>query len=108
MVPDAVCKTSVIVKLHPEGITEDGAPNEPIIIDTKCNFQNVARTVYNGPNKTATEIGGTLYFNGDIAPEMDNIARGEVTVYGTEREIISASKARNVDGSVNYTKLEVK
>ena len=46
-------------------------------------------------------------FDGDIAPDMAVISGGTVEVFGEKRRIERGMKARNPDGSVNYTRLEV-
>ena len=49
-----------------------------------------------------------VLLNGDIAPELETLS-GTVTVAGsdTPRVIQSAARARNPDGTVNYTRLEL-
>ena len=57
--------------------------------------------------KKTVEITGTAMFDGDIAPDMAVISGGTVEVFGEKRRIERGMKARNPDGSVNYTRLEV-
>ena len=52
------------------------------------------------------EVSKTLFY-GDIAPDVPVISCGVATVFGVERTIISGEKARNPDGTVNYTRLEL-
>ena len=44
---------------------------------------------------------------GDIAPGISVISDGEVKVFEGKRNIYKVEKARNPDGTVNYTKLEL-
>ena len=52
-------------------------------------------------------IEGTILIPGDIAPGISSISSGEVEVLGIKRNIYKGEKARNPDGTVNYTKLEL-
>lgn len=57
--------------------------------------------------KRLVKISAQLYFIGDIAPDMPNISDGEAEVFGTVRKITNGMKARNPDGTVNYTRLDL-
>ena len=106
LVPDRVCKTPVSICIEAEGITEDGAPMAALKADLKCNYQDKAKTILTAEKKLI-EITGTALFNGDIAPDLPVISGGSITIFGEKRRIASGMKARNPDGTVNYTKLEV-
>ena len=106
LVPDRVCKTDCQVIIHGEGLTEDGAPIEKGPFAVKCNYQDKAKTIYTKEQKVV-KISGSAYFNGDIAPDIPVISGGRFTVFGVDREILQGTKARNPDGTVNYTLLEV-
>lgn len=106
LVPDAVCTTPIDVIIYREGITEDGSPIVSARVSTKCNYQDSAKRVY-GANKETSMTVGRCYINDDIAPDLAVISGGQVVVNGVKREIIQGTKARNLDGSVNYTLLEV-
>lgn len=107
LVPDAVCTTPIEITLYQEGITEDGAPLEAITINTLCNYQDTANRVYE-TNKESVSITGRCYINDDIAPSLAVIGGGEAIVNGVKRSIVKGTKARNLDGSVNYTLIELK
>jgi hypothetical protein len=53
------------------------------------------------------QLSGTALFPGDIAPELDTIGAGTVTVFGETRRIFRGTKARNPDGTVNYCRLDL-
>lgn len=88
-------------------------PNEfnecPVLLnrDFLCNYQDAAAVKYTA-DKHSLEITGTLYIDGDILPSAATISSGYVTIFGGKREIAKGSKARNLDGTVNYTRLDVK
>lgn len=46
-------------------------------------------------------------FPGDICPELPVISGGKVTIFGVKRGIFQANKARNPDGTVNFTELRL-
>lgn len=97
-------KTEVLVTLYDDEIGECG---ERIVIENKklkCNYQDKAKKVLT-KNKEELQINGTVYFDGDIAPELPTISSGMCEVFGKEFTIVEGKKARNLDGSVNYTEL---
>lgn len=131
LVPKKLCKTPIHVVIYGEGISEDGEPIKAYEDDLMCNYQDSAKTILTKEQKKV-EIAGTALFNGDIAEELSAISDGEVaisTVYklkpkqrlkprqgltpgaqkciGAKRKIVRGTKARNPDGTVNYTKLEL-
>lgn len=71
-----------------------------------CNYQDTAKRVLTKEQKLV-QISGTALFPGDIAPDVPAITGGTLTVFGVERRILQGMKARNPDGSVNYTRLDV-
>lgn len=106
LVSDKVCKTDITVKLYSNEISEDGEPSVVLEQELKCNWQSKSRRVLSAEKVEITII-GTAYFNGDIAPTLSEFAGGEVVIFGETRRIYQGTKARNPDGSVNYTMLEV-
>lgn len=106
LVPDAVCKVPVHVTVYAEGISEDGAPLTGLDADLMCNYQDSAKTVLTAEKKLV-QLSGTALFNGDIAPELASLSGGILTVNGISRRIFQGFKARNPDGTVNYTRLDV-
>ena len=106
LVPKKFCKTPIKVIIFQEGISEDGEPLKAIEIDTKCNYQDKAKAVLTAEQKLI-KIEGTVLIPGDIAPGISVISDGEVKVFEGKRNIYKGEKARNPDGTVNYTKLEL-
>lgn len=106
LVPNRWCKTPIYVVINQEGISEDGEPLKALEIDTLCNYQDEAKKVLT-EQQQLIEIEGTALFNGDIAPSLASISNGTVIVNGIKRRIYRGTKARNPDGTVNYTKLEL-
>lgn len=98
-------KTDISVTLYADEIGECGE-RVAVIEDKKlkCNYQDKARKVLT-KDKEELQITGTAYFDGDIAPELPTISCGMVVVFGIRFEVVEGQKARNIDGSVNYTEL---
>ena len=100
------CKTDIHVVLYGEGTTEDGEPVIALEDDFKCNYQDKAKRVLSA-EKVVIQLTAKAYFVGDIAPDLAVISGGLVTVFGEIRSIYQGSKARNPDGTVNFTELEI-
>lgn len=100
------CKVPIHVKISTEGISEDGEPLTGFEADLLCNYQDSAKTILT-TEKKLVQISGTALFPGDIAPNLPELAGGNVIVFGIERQIVNGMKARNPDGTVNYTRLDV-
>lgn len=75
--------------------------------DFLCNYQDAA-AVKHTADKRIPEVTGTVYIDGDVLPNAAVISSGHVIVFGETRIIVAGTKARNLDGSVNYTRLDVK
>jgi len=106
LVRSFVQSTAISVVIELEGIDEDGAPVEGVTYSGKCNYQDSAgRTVTK--DKQEIRISGSAYFDGDIAESLAAISGGTVTVNGEERAIVRGMKARNPDGTVNYTRIDL-
>lgn len=101
------CTTALQVHIESEETGEDGAPASIVNWSGTCNYQDKAKKVYTS-EKVLVEVTGTCLIPGDIAPDLDVISAGKVTIMGTNRDIAIGTKARNPDGSVNYTQLELK
>lgn len=106
LVPKRLCKTDIHVTMDSEELDVYGNPKTTLEADLKCNFQDRAKTILT-VEKKLVQITGTALFPGDIAPDFAVISGGTVTVFGAERRIEQGMKARNPDGTVNYTQLEV-
>lgn len=106
LVPKQLCKTDIDIVLYSEDIDENGSPIIVLKDKLKCNYQDKSKQILT-PQKQLITISGTALLPGDIAPELATISGGKVIVYGVERNIYQGTKARNPDGTVNYTKVEL-
>lgn len=106
LVPDFVCTTDIHVTIDSEEIGEEGQPIYLVDADLKCNYQDKGKRILTNEQKIV-QITGSALFNGDIAPDVPVITGGTVILFGTKRRIAVGEKARNIDGSVNYTRLEL-
>lgn len=107
LIPKSVCKTDVHIELSQEGVDKYGEPLAAIIIDNvKCNYQDTAKTVFT-LEKKEVKLTGCIYIPGDIAPTLPTLSGGTATIFEVKRRIYQGTKARNPDGTVNYTMLEV-
>ncbi len=106
LVDKRFCKTDIHVEITPEGVNKYGEPYESIIIETKCNYQDTAKTVLTA-DKVLIQLNGIALLRGEIAPDLPTLSGGKANIYGVERTIFKGTKARNPDGTVNYCKLEL-
>ena len=104
LVPKRLCTIDIILKFDREGLNEYGEPLEAVEFVGKCNYQDKAKTVLTAEKKLI-EITGTALFFGDICPALAVISGGEAEIFGISRRIIEGRKARNPDGTVNYTEV---
>lgn len=100
------CKTPIELILYQEGIGEDGEPIEALKIKAMCNYQDKAKSVLTA-DRQLVQLSAQAYFIGDIAPNLPNISSGKAIINGVERQIYQGEKARNPDGTVNYTRLDL-
>lgn len=101
------CTTALSLHIESEEIGEDGASVSIVDWSGRCNYQDKAKKVYTS-EKVLVEVTGTCLIPGDIAPDLDVISAGKVNIFGVDRDIAIGTKARNPDGSVNFTQLELK
>lgn len=104
LVPDRVCRTPIKIVIDRDELNEDGDPVEAFKADLNCNWQDGAKTILTGEQKYI-RITGKALFNGDICPDLPVIASGYGVVFGERRTICDGIKARNPDGTVNYTEV---
>lgn len=104
LVPKRLCKTDIFLEIDREGVNKYGEPLEPVLFEGKCNYQDKARTVLTAEKKLV-EVTGTVLILGDICPELPTISGGSAVVFGVKRRIQQGTKARNPDGTVNYTEV---
>lgn len=104
LVPDRVCKTPIRLVIDREGLDRFGDPVAAFDDDLMCNWQDGGKVELTGEQKYV-RITGKALFNGDICPEIHNIASGYGVIFGERRFIAEGIKARNPDGTVNYTEV---
>lgn len=104
LVPKRLCKTDISLSLDREDISKYGELLPEIKYTGKCNYQDKAKTVLTAEKKVV-QITGSALFPGDICPELPVISGGEAMIFGVKRRILEGRKARNPDGSVNYTEV---
>lgn len=105
LVPDRVCRTPVTV-YRESGLNRDGSPKRTVVFEGKCFYSEKTKQKITAEKQLIT-LSGEALFNGDIAPDTDVIA-GEVKLLsGVKRRIYASEKAKNPDGTVNYTRLEL-
>lgn len=107
LVPKRLCKTPIKVEIEQEGLTEDGGPIPAFVASLHCNYQDIAKTIQTDDGKQI-QLTGKALFCGDIAPDLPVISGGKALIFGVQRDIIQGIKARNPDGTVNYTELRLK
>lgn len=104
LVPRQLCRTEISLRLEQEGLNKYGEKLPKVEYSGKCNYQDKAKMVMTAEKKLV-QITGSALFQGDICPELPVIASGTAEVFGVKRNILQGSKARNPDGTVNYTEL---
>lgn len=106
LVDKRFCKTNVLVKLDKNELNEDGELESQLAIITTCNLQMGARASFT-KDKEKIELSGVALFIGDLCPSLPVIASGTVRVKDHEYSINKGTKNYNLDGTVNYTTLEL-
>lgn len=106
LIQKSVCRTDMRVVIYGEGLSETGSPIVVYDQNVKSNYQDRAFTKLTAEQKIVT-LGAKAYIPGDICKDVSVISDGYVEVYGVKRKIYQGTKARNPDGTVNYTLLEI-
>lgn len=104
LVPEKVCVMPCKV-YRTNGLNRDGSKKRTVIFKGKCFHSEKAVQKLNAEKQLIT-LRGKALFNGDIAPESPTID-GYVEIAGIEYSIYSSEKAKNPDGTVNFTRLEL-
>ena len=104
LVPKRLCRTDIALRMDREGLNEYGEPLDAVTYSGTCNYQDKARTVLTAEKKLV-EITGSALIPGDICPELPVVSSGEAVLFGVKRRILECRKARNPDGTVNYTEV---
>ncbi len=104
LIPEQLCRTDISMEIEQEGLNEYGEPMEMVSYTGRCNYQDRAKTIYTEQKKQVL-ITGKALLPGDICPELPAISGGHAIVFGKKRRIAQGTKARNPDGSVNFTEV---
>ncbi|HEX2986147.1 MAG TPA: hypothetical protein VHO71_04955 [Caproiciproducens sp.] len=106
LVPDSACNTPITVSIT-DGVGEDGIPKVVAIWSGNCNYSEKQRQILDAERRLIT-LGAAALFNGDIFPGREKL-EGSVAVNGGALvwQIYRGSRARNPDGTVNFTQLEL-
>ena len=104
--PNHLLNTQCLIKLNMEGLTEQGEPEPAIEWQGKAIFSEKARTITASDNRLI-RLEGQVIVKGDIAPGLKLISDGEVSVNDKVYKIHRSERARNPDGSVHHTVLEL-
>lgn len=98
------CKVPITITLT-DGIGEDGAPKVVATIEALCSYNGKGGWTVD-ENRQAVRYTGAALLPGDIAPQLAHLT-GWAELLGKRLVIHNAERARNLDGSVNYTRLEL-
>lgn len=104
--PNYLLNTECMIKLNTEGLNEEGEPEAAKTWQGKVIFSEKARTTMNADNRII-RLEGQVIVKGDIAPDLKVISDGEVTVNDKTYQIYRSERARNPDGSIHHTVLEL-
>lgn len=105
LVPNKIC--NIYVKIYRTyGLNRDGSPKKTVIFEGKCFYSEKTKQKITAEKQIIT-LSGEMLFNGDIAPDTDIIEGEAELLSGICRKIYASEKARNPDGTVNYTRLEL-
>lgn len=106
LVDKRFCKTPIKVSIDSAELNEDGELTQSLELATTCNLQMGARVSLT-KDKEKIELSGIALFIGDLCPSLPIIASGTATINGQEYSINKGTKNYNLDGTVNYTTLEL-
>lgn len=105
--PDYLCKTPCTIKLDTGGLTEDGeAAVYKNGIETNCIYSERAKRIYDKDGKSII-LSGRVIVKGDIAPTLETVSSGCITISKRKMMIHTAYRPRNPDGTVHHTEFEV-
>jgi hypothetical protein len=104
--PDFLLNTPATVTLNGQGLTEDGSPELGVSWSGKCIYSEKAKTVVDAERRLI-RIEGSIIVKGDIAPALETLADGEVSVAGKQYRVYRSERPRNPDGTIHHTTLEL-
>lgn len=104
--PSFLANTDCSIVINKEGISEEGEPLKALSINKKCIFRERDKTIYNSEGQKVI-LNGEVLIEGDIAPDLNSVADGTVSLNGKRYKVYAGYRPRNPDGTVNHTKLEL-
>ena len=94
------------VEIYQTCDTEDQGPQELLIYDGLCRYDETQKQVFNSDSKLVG-ISGSIVIKGDVITQGNDKFEGFVKVNGIKKEVYSLSKNK-VMGSVFSTEIELK
>lgn len=88
------------------GLGEDGGPEIAGSWTGKVNLSEKVRRVQDRDGQWIA-LSGVVRVGGDVLPDVQ-FDNGEVTIGDVTHQIVSYSRPRNPDGSVNHTRIEMR
>lgn len=104
LVPEKICTVPAVV-VKTDGLNRDGSKKMTVVFSGKCFYSEKAKQKLSTDKQLIT-LSGEALFCGDIAPECPFID-GYCNINGREYKVYSSEKARDPDGNVNFTRLEL-
>lgn len=104
-IPKSLLVTDVRIVLYSPELNEDG---EPITISDamyKCIWSDKRRHTYD-KEKRIIELEGSIIVDGDVSPDTRS-TDGYAVINGEKLKIYKVKRARNPDGSVHHTTLDL-
>ncbi|WP_338630684.1 hypothetical protein [Clostridium baratii] len=92
------------VKVYQTYLNEDGEPEETLIYDGLCAYDERSRQTLDAERRLVT-LSGSVVIEGDINP--NKLIEGYIEIGEFKKDIYRAARPRNPDGSVFSTELEL-
>lgn len=104
--PKELAVTDFVLQLEQNGISEDGEPIVALETSGKCIFSEKSKRIITDDGRKVTLL-GKMAIEGDIAPNLKQIASGTVNINGVVYDIYASYRPRNPDGSVFMTEFDL-
>lgn len=104
--PSHLLTIPCVIKLNLEGLNEQGEPEAAFTWSGKVIFSEKSRTTMTADQRII-RLEGQVIIKGDIAPAIETISDGEVSIKEKTYSVYRSERARNPDGSVHHTVLEL-
>ncbi|CEQ27123.1 hypothetical protein [Paraclostridium sordellii] len=92
------------VEVYQTFINEDGEPEEDLIYEGKCSYDERSKQILDAERRLVT-LSGKVIIEGDINP--GKLIEGFIKIEELKKDIYKSSRPRNPDGSVFSTELEL-